>query len=403
MRICMLLDRDGWRRDGRVRRELRALEGDGHRVTLLHRGPQDADDEVASDGGVTRTVLPRRGGATLARMPWSLRRLVLTARFAWRAARERPDAVHAHDLPMLPPAWAAARLSGAALVYDSHEYQLGVAYHGRLARVLTRVLQRLLVPRCDAVIVVSDAIAALMAARYGGTPVVVGNLPELDWGRPVEVADLRATLGIGGEPLLLAQGAVGDGRGAEQLVDALSLLDRGHAVFLGDFDPGWAEAVAARASALGVDDRVHLPGSVPVEALLAHTRQADVGLVLVDPSRASLRLAMPNKLFEYLVAGVPVVASEGTASADLVTALGAGWAAPYGDAHGLAAVLERALAACGDEALRGRLAPLRERFTWEREKDSLLAVYHELAASRSAATRDGDAVSNATPGPSSRE
>lgn len=218
MRICMLLDRESWRDDGRVRRELRALSAAGHDVVLAHRGLADADPALAHDGGRTLTVLPRRGRDRFLRLPWPVRRMLLSACFAWRAARLRPDVVHAHDLPMLAPAWVAARLARAALVFDSHEYQLGLVYHGPVARRVVRVLQRLLIGRCDAVVVVSDDTASRLRERYGAAPVVVRNVPEVDWpdrGEPggAPVIDLRGVLGIGDEPLLLAQGAVGRARG----------------------------------------------------------------------------------------------------------------------------------------------------------------------------------------------
>ncbi|HEX8105597.1 MAG TPA: glycosyltransferase, partial [Solirubrobacteraceae bacterium] len=152
MRICMLLEREDVRSDGRVRREIRALTGAGHDVVLLHRGPAAHGDGERLDGARLRSVEPRgRARRLLAALPGPALRAVRLVRYVAAAVRERPAAVHAHDVAMLPSGWAAARLARAALVYDTHEYAAGVPYHGRGARLAVRAVQRALVPRCAAV------------------------------------------------------------------------------------------------------------------------------------------------------------------------------------------------------------------------------------------------------------
>ena len=100
---------------------------------------------------------------------------------ATRAARTRPDAVHAHDAAMLLPGLLAARRVGARLVYDSHELASGVGYHSRTWAVVVGAVERLGAPRADAVITVSGGIAERLRERYGlhDRPVVVRNIPDL--------------------------------------------------------------------------------------------------------------------------------------------------------------------------------------------------------------------------------
>ncbi len=378
----MLLERAETAHDGRVRRELRALTEAGHAVLLLHHGANADQDALRRDGAVARSVRPRHGW--FGRLPAPVRRGVLWAGYAWGAARARPDVVHAHDLPMLLPAWAAARAAGAALVYDTHEYAAGVPYDRALARRGGRLLERALITRCDAVVAVSPEAAEQLRAdhRLAATPVVVRNVPLLDWGIPGAVADLRAELGIGDAPLVLHQGAATAGRGCVELVRAVARLPGTHVLFLGDPADGFDASLRAAAAAALAGGRVHLRPSVPLEPLLAHTRQADVGVCLSDPAWANHRLTLANKVFEYIAAGLPVVATRGTAFGSLIERLGVGFTVPFGDTGALADGVRRALDARRDPDMRARLVDAAVRLNWEHEQQALLRAYRRLPIRR---------------------
>ncbi len=370
----MLIERDRVAWDARVRRAVRTLDAAGHDVVLLHRGPHDAEPALVADGGRGRTVLPRgRGRALLRALPGPVRRIVLWGAYAWRAARERPEAVHAHDLPMLAPGWLAARLSGAALVYDTHEFWTDVWYLTPRSKLVVATLERAFIRRADAVVAVSDATAERLRERYdlAAAPVVVRNIPDVGWdGSEHPVRDLRAELGIGDAPLVLHLGAIGLGRGAPELVGGIARLPGTHVLFLG-IDPATRTLLDAAIARHAVAGRVHVAGPVPPEVVVAHARQADVGVSLLDPVRENNRLTLPNKLFEYVAAGLPVIATAGTGVGDLVEDLGVGWAVPFGDAERLAEAIGRALEA----DLSGPLAAAAAELNWESEQARLLDVY----------------------------
>ena len=383
----MLIERAEVRHDSRVRRAVRALHQAGYDVTLLHHGDRDQEAAVAEDGARGRTVLPagRRLPRRFAALPRPVRRIALWGGYARAAARLRPDVVHAHDLPMLAPAWLAARATGAALVYDTHELATATYHLSRAGQLVTRALERALIGRCDAVVTVSPGIAAALERRYGlaAPPVVVRNVPELEWGagRPDagEVRDLRAAAGIPkGAPLILHQGGVSPGRGCDQAVDGLAGLPDPHLLFLGDVVPGYWEVLADRAERAGAADRVHHVPNVPAETLLAHTRQADAAVTLFDPAQPNYRLTYSNKVFEYIGAGLPVVAARDTAVGDLVERLGVGWAVPFGDAGALARALDTAIRTRDEPALRARLEAAAGRLNWAVERERLLELYRSL-------------------------
>jgi glycosyltransferase involved in cell wall biosynthesis len=155
-------------------------------------------------------------------------------------------------------------------------------------------------------------------------------------------------------------------------------LDGVNLVFLGDPEPGFGERLAAEIRRRGVSDRVTALASVPLARLLGHTAEADVGVTLLQDTCENHRLALPNKLFEYIAAGVPVVASALPESQRLIDAYGVGWCVAPADPRGLADALRWALTASRDRGLRERLERARGELRWSREQARLLEVYDGL-------------------------
>lgn len=377
MRIAMLLHKSV-SHDTRVRREASALTAAGHEVTVVHLPPAgEATDGLSLPFRLAPATL-RRGRK---RLPHAARLGAEAARIAVVAARARPDVVHAHDAAMLLPGLLAARQARARLVYDSHELATGVPYRRGVWPAVVSTVERLGAPRADAAIAVSDGIAARLAERYRlrTPPIVVRNLPDLPPPGNAKAPDLRRELGLGEAPLILHQGAAAPGRGCETLLRALALLPQGHLLFLGasDSDRARLEPIARQ---LRVGDRAHFRGAVAPEALLSHTAQADVGVSLLEDSCENHRLALPNKLFEYVAAGLPVVVSDLPEAARLVRERRIGWCADPADPGSVASAVERALERRGDEKLRQALAAAASELSWATEKRHLVALYERLGA-----------------------
>jgi glycosyltransferase involved in cell wall biosynthesis/SAM-dependent methyltransferase len=353
--------------DSRVRREARALVEDRHAVTVLELAP--VEDERL-DGFARRSVLPapwvRRA------LPFQLYRLVFAARFVRALAAERPDVIHAHDAAMLLPGLLGRRLTGALLVYDSHELATGVPYRDRRWAAFVRAIERLALPRCAAVITVSDGIAEALRGRYAlpATPAVVRN-----------VADVRAEPPppAEGEAIVLHQGSAADGRGADVLVRAMAGVPEARLVLLGASEAERGPLLRL-ARECGVEGRVEALPALPVEELLAFTARAAVGVTLLQDTCENHRLALPNKAFEYLAAGVPVLAADLPELRRLVRGEGIGWTVDPASPDAVAEGLRRALAGRADPALRERLAGARRRLRWDVERERLLDVYRGLGS-----------------------
>jgi glycosyltransferase involved in cell wall biosynthesis len=361
--------------DGRVLREAGALADAGHDVVIVHL-PAGDDGEVQG-GFRLRSATPPKWMRRLPRTVW---RIIALGSIALGARAERPDAVHANDIATLIPGYLAARLSRARLVYDTHEYAVGVPYRKAVWAWLAATIERLLIGRCDAVITVSDGIAERLQERYGlaRRPLVVRNVPDLPPPEPGVAPDLRELLGVGGAPLVLHQGAVAEGRGGGNLVRAVARLDSAHLLFLG-VDDAFAGRLGDLGRGLGLDGRLHFHPPVALADLLSYTTQADVGVSLLEDTCENHRLALPNKLFEYLAADLPVVVSDLPEMSRLVGERGVGWATDPGDPADIARALEAALADRDDPTLHERVQAAAAELNWQHERSRLTGLYSALA------------------------
>lgn len=362
--------------DSRVRREAAALAGAGHEVVVLELA--DVAPAAAMLDGFTRRSVGSTAGMR-SRLPSALYRIAMVRRFVRGIRAVGPDAVHAHDAAMLLPGAIGSRLTGAMLVYDSHELAVGVPYRESGWAWLVSTIERLIVPRCAAVITVSDGIAARLRDLYGlaVTPTVVRNVTALERNG---AGGLRRTLGIGADvSLVLHQGASAPARGCAQLIEAAATLGDVHVAFLGDPEPGYKERLAALIAARGLGDRVVVLPSVPLAELLSWTAEADIGVTLLEDNCENHRLALPNKLFEYIAAGVPVIASALPEVERLVTSYGIGWCVTPDDADALGEALRIAIGARDDPGLRERIARAGQELRWSSERMRLLELYDRLA------------------------
>ena len=314
LRVVMLLHKSVVH-DSRVRREASTLAAAGHDVTVIELSP-DADGQL--DGFKRRSASPP--GWLRRVLPFHIYRTAFLAGFLRQVVRLRPDVIHAHDAAMLLPGLFGARLTGARLVYDSHELASSVPYRERSWAWFVGAIERLALPRCAAVITVSDGIAERLREIYGlrSRPVVLRNVSALSVGEGDGGPGLRERLGLTDEPLVLHQGACAQDRGCEVLARAVALLDGVHLCFLGDAEAADDACLRREVDELGIGARTHFVPAVELGRLLAYTAEADVGVSLLQDTCENHRLALPNKLFEYLAAGVPVVVSDLPEMASLV-------------------------------------------------------------------------------------
>ena len=288
-------------------------------------------------------------------------------------------AVWANDLDTLWPALHAARKYGWNLAYDSHEWFTEA--EGLQGKPLRRSVWKWWERRCfqgiDRMLTVNASIAEAYSSGYGVAVDVVPNVPEM--AAPAEPLS-RSFLGWPeDEPVLLMQGAFMDrDRGALDAVRALALLDRGHLALIGAGPEH--DAAPALAEQLGVRDRLHVHDRMPFDQLRRCTAAADVGLSLDRSTVGNFKFSLPNKLFDYMHAGIPVVCSDLPVAGQMVreTQIGEVAADAVGDVDIAQAVADAVMLVLADTPDQDNLLKVAERFHWGAHKDTLLAAIHAV-------------------------
>ncbi len=227
---------------------------------------------------------------------------------------ENPKIIHAHDLYTLPCAIRAAKLTGAKVVYDAHEYER----HRRpdmnwVHKLWVRTLEREFVPQADKVITVSDSIAEKMASNLGiDQPTVVFNSPPMmDFFNQNHELNIREKLGLSqGTPLAVNVGKYFNIFNHDQkiylLIESLQFASDFHLAILGYKAPGIEDAIMDYAEKYGVSARVHCIDPVAYDKISPFIKGADIGIYSIPNVSTNANFSMPNKLFEKTLAGLPV-------------------------------------------------------------------------------------------------
>lgn len=380
MHICMVVFGD-LSFDFRVYREAIALREAGHKITI-----------VASDRSPDRgQMLPEVWEVFDVRLIWvnpatSLR---VSYPFFWLRAHRvlrqvTADVFHAHDLDSLWPAAIAARQRRVPLVYDSHELWTEQAslVGRRFIRAFWCWLEKHLISRADRTIAVSRSIGDILIKRYGlGDVTIVRNLPPSR--NPVKSNRIRRELRLAKDRvILLYQGGFLTDNGLSEQISAMATVESAALVLIGSGPV--EEQLRRQVTDSGLADRVFFLPRVPFPELHEYTCSADIGLCLIKPSGNSFYFSLPNKLFEYMQAGLAVLACTSPEIRAVVEETEAGEVVDPENVEAIGRHL-RALIADADLRARYSAAALKAApfYSWEREAERLLSVYSSLADSHS--------------------
>ena len=353
-----------------LRKECKSLADAGHQVVLIT--PHDRDASV--DGVRIRAVRKPRG---------RLERRTLTAWRVYRAARsEKPDVCHFHD-PELLPVGLLLRLGGYRVIYDAHENVphdlLAKDYLPRPLRHVVAAgvagLERLGAALFQGVVAATPTIGERFPARK---TVVIRNYPRLD-----ELGGEAAEPYAERPPVAVYVGGMTAQRGTREMIEAAGRLPDSlgaRLVLVGVIHPPELQAEVEQMPGW---QRVDFRGWQDRQGVAAALSEARVGLVTLHPIPSFLD-SYPVKLFEYMAAGIPVIASDFPLWRGIVEGAGCGRLVdpmrPEAIAEGIRWMLEhpdqaQAMGARGREAVRTR-------YNWDNEGRNLLAFYRDRVAKR---------------------
>ena len=286
--------------DNRVHRTCSVLQDLGYQIHLVGRKKKNSPVMPQRTYRVRRLELRFEKGL--------LFYAALNLRLFFILLFEKYDFLFANDLDTLPAAFLASRLKRKPLLYDSHELFTEVpelVTRPKVQKVWV-VLEKIMVPRIGEIITVNQSIAAIFEQKYHIKSNVVRNVPMRH--EKIE-AHPKAFLGLtDAQTMLIIQGSgLNVQRGIEEAVMAMALIPRAVLFLVGDGDV--IAHVKKLVVQLQLQEQIRFIGRVPYNELLKYTAAADLGLALDKPLSLNYALALPNKVFDYIQAGTPIVAS----------------------------------------------------------------------------------------------
>lgn len=401
-RVSMIVWND-FRNDARVLKEAQTLQRAGYTVTVfaLHTSGVTQERETIVDGisviRVARSPLWRwrkrklsagtpassgQGGA-IGKMGLGMQILRIVARLwthLWlliRMVQSRPAIVHAHDVNTLVTAWFAAKLSGAHIIYDAHEISTSREGYSSFRGLVAHV-ESTLMPRVQGAITTTDARAKFFARMYGvPRPLVLQNRPRHT---DIETSDrIRQELQLDQPwPIVLYQGGLQQGRGLDLLIDVAARIEQAYFVFIGG--GRMASSLHSQAEQFGITERVRFIPTVALAELPSYTASADIGVQPLENTCLNHFTTDSNKLFEYVAAGLPVVATDLPEIRLVVRAYDLGLLFRSGSAEQLIDAITRLLqdielrATYKTNAIRASML-----LTWEAQESELVALYARVA------------------------
>ena len=377
--------------DPRIEREARALAADGWQVRIIAPDlsrPSFAAEPLDWGPGVSFDLLPPEAAGYAMRVPG-----LIGDEMYRRAVRFQPFAFHCHDLSTALIGLRAASETGSRWICDFHEWwSENVTWnlaksvyepHDAETAAFYRWAERVCLRRADAVITVNRSIASQleqMVSAERKRVTVIRNVPPLNAPPTRAYPPLKAQFAIPAEHfVVLYQGGTGPTRLLEPVIEALALAARVTLVIRGPSLDMFGADYRRIAEAAGVGERLVLANPVPSCDVVAAARGADAGLWTLPNLSRNFFYALPNKIFEYLASGLPLLVANFPEAKGIVDELGVGLAFDPYDSASIAGQMNRLaedacfLARCR-EAVPRALATLDADAEWQR----LAALYDGL-------------------------
>jgi glycosyltransferase involved in cell wall biosynthesis len=318
--------------DMRVQKQALVLADLGYAVTLIGRYTGKSPSLFLPHVRIIRLrVLFRRG---------PLMYIIFNLSLMLRLLARRSGLYVANDLDTLIPCYAVSRLFRKPLVYDAHEYftgQYGLAERKRTYAIWKKA-ERFILPKIRHMITVNGSIAGLYSNEYGVEPVVVRNVaPSAD----IVIPRRRNEVGAADDDLLVVyQGSgINPGRGAMALVNAMSMLEKVRLIITGSGD--MIEDLKRVVDDRGLNNNIIFLPRMRWEEMMGFTMCCDAGLSLDPDNCINQRFSLPNKLFDYIAAGIPAVVSPLPEVSAIVDKYGCGLVLSDVTPYAIAGMLER--------------------------------------------------------------
>lgn len=304
--------------DQRVHKVALTLHEEGHKVVLVGRKKSNSSDLEPRPYKTKRfTLLFEKGILFYANYNLRLFFYLLFTRF---------DMLLSNDLDTLLPNFLVSKIKKKRLVYDTHEYFTGVPelINRHFIRNVWKSLENYIFPKLETIYTVNDSIARLYGEEYSKNIAVVRNLPmktaqkniefefgfiEASYSETAVVLNLiYEALKLENRKIIIYQGAVNKDRGLEEMIEAMQYVENALLLIIGTGD--LYKKLKNDLKKLDYSHKIVLPGPIPMQYLSNFTKLATIGISIEKPTNINYKYASPNKVVDYIHAGVPVLASK---------------------------------------------------------------------------------------------
>lgn len=283
----------------------------------------------------------------------------------------KADVLLANDLDTLLPNFLVSKIKHKPLVYDSHEmFCEGPELQGRkFVQSVWRLIEKSILPKLKYAYTVSHSIANAYKNDYEVDFKVIRNIPKSE-SKTKEVKHLN----FDDKKIILYQGVMNPGRGLEEMIAAMPLIDNAVLLIIGfgKVEQELKELVKEK----HLEDKVIFFGKVPFEQLLSYSKQADIGLLLERPLGLSFTYALPNKLFDYIHADLPIITSPLVEVKSIIQQYNIGKVVENYNAEYLAATINEMLSNIEQRnSWKQNIQEAKKELNWEKEEQKLQNIY----------------------------
>lgn len=289
----------------------------------------------------------------------------------------RSDLLFSNDLDTLLPNYLVSKWKNIPLIYDSHEFFTEVPELVGRVRVqrIWKAIEKAILPELLHTLTVNASIAELYRQLYGIHMNVLRNVP-MSAALPAPTS--REELGLPSDrKLIILQGSgINMHRGAEEAVDAMQYLEGAVLLVLGSGDV--VPLLKLRVQELGLEHKVMFKDRMPYGQMMKYTQVADLGLSLDKDTNVNYRYSLPNKLFDYILAGIPVLGSDLVEVKRIITQYDVGEVATSFEPVELARQMERMIVSEKMPLWKQNARKASAELTWENECSVLAKMIDEV-------------------------
>ncbi len=358
--------------DQRVHKVCTTLKKLGYDVTLVGRKQRKSLPLTKRDYKIKRMfLLFEKGPLFYAEYQ---KRLFLYLLF------HKADILVSNDLDTLLPNYLISKLKGSKLVYDTHELfcEVPELQNNPIKKKMWKRIEHWIFPKLKNVFTVNDSIAKIYTEEYKVDVKVVRNTPLLSSQKNIQQQS-KTELGLPTDKkIIVLQGAgINIDRGAEEAVQAMQYVNDSMLLIIGNGDV--IDTLKKIVIDLKLSDKIKFIGKVPFEQLVQYTHHADLGLTLDKDTNINYRYSLPNKLFDYIHAGVPVLASNLVEVKKIITQYNTGDCI---ETHDPKHIAEKINSIFNNDSLlqtwKKNTQIAAKELNWEKEEQTLIDVYRQF-------------------------